>query len=148
MSRLLTLLLLDHGDYEVGRFVSLEKLVDQTKDSYYDALALSPTGWHEAAHDLGPWLSYFLGIVVAGYAQFEQRVGLVVGGRGAKSAAIKSFIRSRTTTKLKVEDIRQAVPGVSDVYIREVLRKLRRQGVLRQNGKGPNAEWERLHTDF
>jgi Fic family protein len=148
MSRLLTLLLLYHGGYEVGRFVSLEKLIDKTKESYYDALAASTERWHEGEHDLVPWLSYFLGIIVAGHAQFEERVGLLAAGRGAKVRAIKSFIRSRTSATLKVEDVRQAVPGVSDVYIREVLRKLRDQGVLRQNGRGPLAEWERVHTNF
>jgi Fic family protein len=148
MSRLLTLLMLYHGGYEVGRFVSLEKLINETRDGYYDALAASTAGWHEGEHDLVPWLSYSLGIIVAGYAQFEERAGLVAGGRGAKARAIESFVRARTTTTLRVEDVRQAVPGVSDVYIREVLRKLRDRGVLRQKGKGPLAKWERLHTNF
>jgi Fic family protein len=148
MSRLLTLLLLYHGNYEVGRFVSLEKLIDRTRDSYYEALATSTEGWHEGKHDLVPWLSYFLGIVVAGYGQFEERVGIVSGGRGAKARAIRNFVRSRTSVTLRVEDVRQGVPGVSDIYIREVLRKLRDQGILRQHGRGPLAEWERLHTDF
>lgn len=147
MSRLLTLLLLYHGDYEVGRFISLEKLIDQTKESYYEALHVSTANWKDGTHDLVPWLSYFLGIVVAASAQFEERVGMVAGGRGAKADAIKLFIRSRTSATFRVEDLRQAVPGASDVYIREVLRKLRAQGALSQSGRGPNAEWQRIGTN-
>ena len=147
MSRLLTLLLLYHGEYEVGRFISLEKLIDQTKESYYAALHASTENWNDGAHDLVPWLSYFLGIVVAASVQFEERVGLVAGGRGAKADAIRQFIGSRVSDTFRVEDIRQAVPAASDVYIREVLRKLRAQGALTQNGRGPNAEWQRIRTD-
>lgn len=147
MSRLLTLLLLYRGDYEVGRYISLEKLIDQTKESYYDALHASTANWNDGAHDLVPWLSYFLGIIVAASAQFEERVGLVAGGRGAKADAIKQFIRSRTSETFRVEDIRQAVPAASDVYIREVLRKLRAEGALSQIGRGRNAEWQRSNTN-
>ena len=87
MSRLLTLLLLYHGDYEVGRFISREELIDQTKESYYDALRASTANWSDGTHDLAPWLSYFLGISVAAYSQFEERIALVAGGRGAKAEA-------------------------------------------------------------
>jgi Fic family protein len=148
MSRLLTLLLLYQAGYEVGRFVSLEKLIEDSKETYYEALHASTVGWHEDEHTLEPWLSYFLGILVAAYAEFEVRVGAVAGSRGAKAAAIKNFIRSRASEKVTVEEIRRAVPSASDVYIREVLRKLRDEGVLRQDGRGPNAGWRRLHTAF
>ena len=148
MARLLTLLLLYRSGYEVGRFISVEKLIEQTRESYYAALQASTASWLEGVHTLEPWLSYFLGILVGASSEFESRAGVVVGGRGAKEAAIKSFIRSRATARVTVEEIRQAVPSASDVYIREVLRKLRDQGALRQEGKGPYAGWERLHTDF
>ena len=148
MSRLLTLLLLYRSDYEVGRFISIEKLIEQTKESYYDALGASTTRWHDGEHDLGPWLSYFLGILVAAYREFEQRVGVVSGGRGTKAAAIRSFIGSRTSDLVAVEDVRRAVPSASDVYIREVLRKLRKEGVLKVEGVGPQAKWRRVRADF
>ena len=74
-------------------------------------------------------------------------MGLVAGGRGAKADAIKQFIRSRTSETFRVEDIRQAVPAASDVYIREVLRKLRAEGALSQIGRGRNAEWQRSNTN-
>ena len=148
MARLLTLLLLYQAGYEVGRFVSLERLIEQTRETYYEALAASTAGWHDGEHSLQPWLSYFLGVLVRAYADFEERVGAVAGGRGAKAEAIRSFVRSRATARLTVEDVRRAVPAASDVYIREVLRKLRDQGALRQIGRGPRASWERVNTDF
>jgi Fic family protein len=77
MSRLLTLLALYQSDYEVGRFISLERLINESKETYYEALHAAGHGWHEGEHDLGPWLNYFLGIVAAAYNEFEERVGAI-----------------------------------------------------------------------
>jgi Fic family protein len=74
MSRLLTLLLLYQAGYEVGRYVSLERLIERTAESYYDVLRKSSQGWHEGEQDLSPWIEYFLGILVAAYREFEESV--------------------------------------------------------------------------
>jgi Fic family protein len=148
MSRLLTLLLLYQGGYEVGRFISLEKLINDTKETYYDALGASTTGWHEGTHDLQPWLSYFLGIVKRAYDLFGERVGVLTTGKGAKADAVRHFVRSRISDTFKFDELRKAVPGASDVYLRENLRRMRDQGVLRQEGRGQNAIWRRLTTNF
>lgn len=148
MSRLLTLLLLYQAGYEVGRFMSLEKLIEDSRESYYEALFASSQGWHEGTHDSWPWLSYLLGTLVAAYRTFEARVETVSGGRGSKREAIKGFVRSRISDELTVEDVRRAVPTASDVYIREQLRALKKLGVLDQQGSGPKARWVRVRTDF
>ena len=93
MARLITLWLLYICGHEVGRYISIEKLIEQSKETYYESLARSTVGWHEDAHDLGPWTDYFLGIINAAYREFESRTGLV-SGRGSKRALITTFIRS------------------------------------------------------
>ncbi len=67
ISRLLTLLLLYQAGYEIGRFVSLERLTGQTRETYYDVLQAAGHGWHEDEHDIEPWLRYFVGILTAAY---------------------------------------------------------------------------------
>ena len=91
MSRLLTLLLLYKSGYEVGRFISIEKLIADTRETYYEALQASTTGWHDDAHTVEPWLRYFLGVLIAAYDAFEARVG-TLGGRGSKTEAVKNFV--------------------------------------------------------
>jgi len=71
MARLLTLQLLNHFDYVVGRFISLERIFEESKESYYETLAASSQGWHEAAHDIAPWLDYFWGALLRAYKEFE-----------------------------------------------------------------------------
>jgi Fic family protein len=147
MSRLLALLLLYHAGYEVGRFVSLEKLIGDTRETYYSSLQASTQGWHDGEHDLGPWLSYFLGILVAAYQHFEDRVG-TVGTHGAKAELVRSYVRSSVKDVFTFDDVRRAAPGVSDVYIGVVLRDLRDAGVLRSESTGRGARWHRLRTSF
>ena len=47
MSRVLNLLLLYQAGYDVGRYISLEKVIEDSKETYYEALEASSKGWHE-----------------------------------------------------------------------------------------------------
>lgn len=148
MARLLTLLLLYQSGYEVGRFVSIEKLIEETRDSYFDALAASTLGWHDGEHDPGPWCSYFMGVLIAAYKNFEDRAATLSGGRGSKQELINAFIRSSISDEFTVEDVRRAAPGVSDSYVSKRLNALKRAGVLEPIGGGRGARWKILKRDF
>jgi Fic family protein len=147
MSRLLTLLALYQAGYEVGRFISLERLVNESRETYYDALQASGHGWHEGKHDISPWLNYFLGVMAAAYNEFEERAG-VVGGRGAKRASIEQYIRSSVSGEFTVSEVRQASAGTSDSYINKVFAELRDAGVIERIGSGRGTRWRRLRADF
>lgn len=143
MSRLLTLLLLYQGGYEVGRFISLEKLTERSKETYYEALQASTTGWHEGHHDPGPWVNYFLGILIGAYAEFEARTG-ALGARGSKTEAVKTLVRSAPSDEFTINDIREATGRtVSDVMIRKVLKELKGDGAINVVGRGPAARYRR-----
>jgi Fic family protein len=66
-ARLLTLLLLYHFDYQVGRYISLERIFEESKESYYSTLEKSSKGWHEGQHDVMPWMTYFWGVLLRAY---------------------------------------------------------------------------------
>ena len=74
MSRLLTLLLFYHADYMVGKYISLEKLIENSKDTYYEVLHDSSTDWYDNKSDYAPFVRYYLGIVQKAYHEFEERV--------------------------------------------------------------------------
>lgn len=147
MSRLLTLLALYQSGYQVGRFISLERLINESKETYYEALEAAGHGWHEDAHDIKPWLSYFLGILNAAHKEFESRVG-VLGGKGAKEEAVRQFIRSSVSDEFTVAEIRQFAAGVSQSHLSKTLARLRDQGVIEPVGAGRAARWRRLRSDF
>jgi len=147
MSRLLMLLLLYRQGYEIGRYTSLEKLISDTKETYYDALAASTVGWHEEQHDILHWLRYIVGILVAAYDRFEANTK-AVGRRGTKTEAIKQFIRASISDEFTIADIRSAAPVAGDALIRKVLHDLRDEGIIRAVGRGRSARWRRLRGDF
>ena len=146
MSRLITLWLLYIVGHEVGRYISLEKLIDASKQTYYEALGESTAGWHDGEHDLQPWTDYFLGILIAAYREFESRTG-ALGGRGSKKALITTFIDSLMVTEFTIADVRQAAPGVSDGYINKLLGELKKDGRIEPLGTGRGARWRRLAND-
>ena len=147
MSRLLTLLLLYHCGHEGGRFISFEKLVEASKETYYESLEKSTGGWDRGEHDIWPWLNYFLGILNAAYAEFEARAGDMMSGRGSKALRIKLYVRSSTSDVFTFDEVQQALPDISADHIRSEMRKLRDVGVLESPGRG-RKEWRRLTTAF
>lgn len=140
MARLLTLQLLYHFDYAVGRFISLERIFEESKESYYETLEASSQGWHEAAHDIAPWLSYFWGALLRAYKEFEQRIGTIERGRGAKGDRVRTEILKRTLP-FSISEIEEACPGVSRDMVRLVLRAMKSEGLITPTGKGRGARW-------
>lgn len=142
MARLLSLLLLYHHGYAVGRYVSLERIIEQTKESYYDTLYKSSQGWHESKHDVLPWTEYFLSTILAAYGEFENRFGKVSKGRGSKTDTVKSAI-DRFVTDFSLTDIEKSCPLVSRDMIRHVLFDLKKDGLVVCLGRGPAARWRK-----
>src|SRR5690606_1061289 len=130
MARLLTLLLLYQSGYEVGRYISLEKIVEDTKEQYYDTLYRSSIQWHEGNHDILPWLEYFLNVILRAYQRFEERIGNVEAPkRGWKKEHIKQIIE-RMPDSFRYSDIAERCPGISRPTISRVLNELGKEGVI------------------
>lgn len=140
VSRLLLLLQLYHLGYEVGRYISLERLIEEHKDRYYETLAQSSEGWHEGEHDPWPYINYLLFIIKLAYREFEERLGQVGSPRGAKTEMVLKAIRQQRG-KFRLADIERACPGVGREWIRAQMAKLKESGELICEGKGPAARW-------
>lgn len=145
MSRLLTLLLLYKFDYVVGRYISLERIFEESKEGYYETLEASSQGWHEGKHDVKPWLDYFWGALLRSYKEFEMRVGTVAHGRGSKGERVRAQALKRTQP-FSISEIEEACPGVSRDMVRLVLRALKAEGLIASTGKGRSAKWVNLAT--
>ena len=141
-ARLLTLLLLYHYNYQVGRYISLERFFEQSKTSYYETLEASSQGWHEGEHDPYPWMTYFWGVLLAAYKEFEARVGEVRGDHGSKTDMIRAAV-ARKLAPFAISDIERELPTVSRDMVRVVLRQLRDEGVIEAVGRGRGAKWRR-----
>lgn len=141
-ARLLTSLLLYHFEYQVGRYISLERIFEESSKSYYDTLEASSQGWHEGKQNVMPWLTYFWGVLLRAYAEFEDRVGKVHTGKGSKTEQIRQAVERRIKP-FAISDIEADCPGISRDMVRNVLRKLKREGIILLQGKGRGAKWLR-----
>ncbi len=142
VSRLLMLLQCYHLGYEVGRYISLERIIEQSKDRYYETLEQSSSGWHEGKHNPWPYIIYFLFIMKAAYREFEERLGDTHSPRGAKTEMIHEAVNAMHGG-FTLNQLESACPGVSRDMIRRILRGLQRTGQVECLGRGPGAAWQK-----
>ncbi|MDH4164425.1 MAG: Fic family protein [Nitrospirota bacterium] len=142
VSRLLLLLQCYHLGFEVGRYISLERIIEQSKDRYYETLEQSSLGWHEGKHNPWPYINYVLYTLKTAYAEFEERVGQVRTARGAKTELVESAING-FSGDFTLADLEKACPGVSRDMVRRVLRDLQKKGTVECLGRGPGAAWKK-----
>lgn len=145
VARLLMLALLYAAGYEVGRYISLERIVEQTKETYYEALWRSSQRWETGQHDLTPWYQYSLSVLIYAYREFEARVGELAAAPGAKQEAVRAvvdaFAPGHTFT---VAELERLCPAVSHATIRRALDELRAAGLIDCLGRGRYAQWQKL----
>jgi Fic family protein len=142
VSRLLWLLQSYQLGYEVGRYVSLERLVEQNKDRYYETLEESSRGWHEGRHDPWPFINHVLFVMKTAYQEFAERVGETKAPRGSKRSLVLEAI-GRRTGGFAMAELERDCPGVSREMIRRVLREERARGNVSCEGRGPAARWSK-----
>lgn len=140
VSRLLFLLGCYHCGLEVGRYVSLERIVEDNKERYYEVLEQSSQRWHQGKHDAWPTLNFLLFVLTQACKDFERRMGQAKSVRGEKTALVLDVIR-RQPGEFSIGDLQKECPGVSLDMLRHLLKKLRGKEV-ECLGRGHQARWQ------
>jgi len=140
VSRLLWLLQSYQLGYEVGRYVSLERLVEPPR--YYETLEQSSQGWHEGKHDPWPYINFVLFILKTAYREFAERCGEMQAPRGAKTEQVIAAI-GQLSGEFTLAQLEQRCPGVSRDMVRRVLRAQQADGLVKCQGRGPAASWRK-----
>lgn len=142
LPRLLSLLLLYRHGYQVGRYISLERVIEESKETYYDSLYASSQGWLEGKHDIGPWRSYWLGTILAAYKEFSERVDVVASAYGSKRQRVLRAVQARNLP-FSVRELKTQCPDISLDHIRNILKDLRANGRVECLGRGAGAKWKK-----
>ena len=144
MSRLLTLLLLYRAGYSVGRYISIEKLIADSKETYYEVLAESSFGWHEGENDYTPFVRYMLGVIVAAYREFESRAALIADSEYKKPDRVREYIKGSLGPVTKA-GIMKEFPDISQVTVQRALADLLKSGQIIKIGGGRYTKyvWDR-----
>ena len=135
MSRLLTLLLLYRAGYIVGKYISIEKLIEESKETYYEALQQSSQKWHEEANDYAPFVRYTLGGVAAAYRDFSRRVQALAASDMSKPDRIREIIKG-TLGKITKAEIIEQCPDISQITVQRTLADLQKSGEILKLGGG------------
>ena len=135
MSRLLTLLLLYKTNCIVGKYVSVEMLIEKTKETYYEALQRSSYGWHEGDNDYVPFVSYYLGIILKAYRDFESRVSLMQDRSLSKPERVRAVIDGHIG-KITKKQLLEQCPDISTTTIERTLGDLVKSGYIKKVGAG------------
>jgi len=143
VSRLLLSLQSYHLGFDVSRYISLEKIIEENKERYYETLEQSSQGWHEGKHDPWPFINYILSILKIAYKDFETRVGEVKAMKESKSESIILAIEKQMG-KFSVADLQKACPATSIDMVRKVLKDLKKDGKIECLGRGKDALWKKI----
>ena len=141
MSRLLTLLLLYKNNYLVGRYVSVEKMIEETKETYYEALAASSRNWHNGENDYLPFVSYLLGVVLACYKELDKRMLIADGASGEETVWQVFETILGAASKREIAD---ACPTISPRTVERALQSLLAQGKIEKVGAARATKYRRV----
>ena len=141
MSRLLTLLLLYQSGFIVGKYISIEKIIEESKETYYEVLQDSSINWHENENDYKPFVNYMLGVIVNAYKEFETRVKLLTDTNISKQDRIRKIIQKHIGTITKAELI-EMNPDISDTTVQRALAELLRNGEIEKIGGGRYTKYK------
>ena len=144
MSRLLTLLLLYRSGYIVGKYISIEKMIETTKDGYYDALQKSSLGWHENNNDYAPFVKYMLSVILAAYREFASRVQIMIESKLSKPERVSKIIED-TLGKVTKQDILDKCPDISETTVQRTLADLlKKHKIIKiSGGRYTSYTWNR-----
>ncbi len=142
MSRLLTLLLLYRSGYIVGKYISVEMMIEKTKETYYDVLQESSRDWHNARNTYFPFVKYYLEIILAAYRDFSTRVELMLNRTLSKPERIRALFDT-TLHKLSKKMISEKFPDISISTIEVALASLLKEGYIVKVGAGKNTSYMR-----
>ena len=147
MSRLLTLLLLYKNGYSVGKYISIEKQIEKTKDRYYNTLEEADAGWHEEENNPTPFIRYMLQAVLACYTEFEERVGLMneIGSGSTAYDIVKKYTEEKIG-KFTGTDVVAHCPSIGRSSALAALKRLSEEGLIIREGSGRNTFYVRADS--
>jgi Fic family protein len=140
LSRLLTLLLLYRSGYLVGKYISLEKIIEDTKETYYKVLEDSSASWSKGKNKILPFIKYFLEVLLKAYRDFEDRLNLMADNRLSKPERIRTLFVN-TLGRLSKQDILDRRPDTSASTVEATLAKLLKEGFIMKEGAGKRTRY-------
>lgn len=146
ISRLLTLLLLYKTGYIVGKYISIEKIIEDTKETYYDSLEKSSVNWHNNENDYTYFVEYYLGVVLSAYKEFSSRVEYITN---KKLTAIERIIIifMESVSPINKSYLMDKCPDISETTIERALSTLLKEKKIEKISGGRFAKYKWINSN-
>jgi Fic family protein len=140
MSRLLTLLLLYKTGYDVGKYVSLENIINKNKGMYYQKLYESSSCWSDNHNSYWPFIENFLMTLLSAYNELARRYEIIKDKKLSKAQRVEETIKT-TLGKISKEEIHEIWPDISINTIELELARLLKEGLIEKIGNTNGAAY-------
>lgn len=144
MARVLMLLTLNQNGYEVGRYISLGRIFDESSIEYIERIKNLKFGLGMGKYDLNSWLEYFLDGILTGYENLNESLDFKEKEKVTKTVRIETYINS-TLGYFTKQDIKDLCPDIPDPTINRVFNNLRREEKIEVIARGRNAKWRKKY---
>ncbi len=141
MSRLLTLLLLYREGYNVGKYISIDKKLETSSDTYYSVLQNSSSGWHDNTNDYTPFVRYLLEIILESYQEFFSIIQAISNAGRSKPDRIRTIIRE-TSSQITKSEIMKKCPDISQITVQRALNDMIKSGEILKIGGGRYTSYQ------
>jgi Fic family protein len=128
-------------DFHVGKYVSLERIVEENKQSYYEALKQSSQGWHTEEHDPLPWINFFLSILRQACKELAENMEMSQSATTGKGELVERTVLAQIGA-FTLRDIQLQCPNVSSQMIKKILNDMKKNKILILVGRGRGARWK------
>lgn len=143
MAKILTLLLLNNNNYEVGRFTSLGRIYEDDRIMYFRSIFNKCADLDIGCYNLNKWLDYFLDFILLSYEGLSEKLNLNNDKRETKTKRIEKIVNS-TLGYFTKDDIRAQCPDIPEPTINRVFNNLRKNGKIEVIAKGRSAKWKKI----
>jgi Fic family protein len=143
VSRLLLVLQLYKLGYDIGRFISIERIIEENKERYYESLQKSSAGWSDEKNSIWPYTNYLLFILKEAYGELEKRLENLPENYRSKTYIIMNFVNNYMG-QFSLSKIKYYLPGINMELMHKILKELQKEGKIRNLGRGINTKWIKL----
>ena len=135
-------MLLYRSGYFVGKYISLEMIIERTKLTYYEKLEESSNLWLDSKNNYLPFVKYYLEVIFSAYKEFSLRVEHLHNRNLSKSDRVKMQF-DNTLQKISKKAILEKCPDISMSTVELVLSELTKTGYIIKTGSGRSTKYIR-----
>lgn len=133
MERLLAVLNCCKNGFIIGKYLSLESIMENSTEAFDAAFEESSRDWHENSNSYEPFICHFLSVLIQGYAELEKHIAHLNSEGKTKAQMIEDYINEKSG-KFNKRELLEYFPGISEITVERTLSQLCRTDKISRTG--------------